>query len=113
MKKTEKQLEARVAKAARLLKLTEAALAGLRGERLNGETLEETHGRFKAHEGSCKHCSSYESPDRYCATFSDHVKLCGDGGRIMEEVDRKKAWPCDACKMYGGHKADCFRRPDR
>jgi len=112
-KKTEKDLEERVKKAKKLVKLTEAALAGFRSERLRGETLEETHAGFVEHEKACKHCDSYEAPDRYCATYSDHVARCPNGGDvIMEEVDQKKAWPCDACHLYGGkHKEGCFRDP--
>lgn len=112
MRKTEKDLEARVKKARKLVELTEAALAGFRGDRLKGETLEETHARFWKHEKSCKHCSSYEAPDRYCATFSEHVARCENGGRIMGEVDKKKAWPCGSCGLFGGkHKENCHEAP--
>jgi len=111
-RKTERDLEDRVKKAKKLVGLTEAALAGFRDERIKGETLEETHARFLAHEEACKHCSYYESPDRYCATFSEHVARCKDGGRIMEEVDQKKAWPCRSCGLFGGeHKEGCHRAP--
>jgi hypothetical protein len=112
--RAEKELEASVKEAEKVLKLTQAALAAFRDKRLNGETVEETHARFLAHEKACKHCSSYEPPDRHCATFSEHVERCGDGGRILEDVNRKKAWPCRSCGLFGErHKPDCFRRHDR
>lgn len=97
-KRSEKELVDRVARRKKALELAEAALAGFRGDRLKGETVEETKARFEAHVKACRYCDSYEAPDRHCATFTEYVKGkfnargCKEGARILEEAERKGVW---------------------